>query len=283
MALQAPVHPSGSRPAAFVQRHVKNPSLSYTASAMAKSRIHSLSSKHRFRSLIPKVAESDSVATALPVTGDRMLVMVPPHPLIKHLTSVLRNEQTPPAMFKSAMAELGRLLIYEACRDWLPMISGEIQSPMGVANVEFVDPREPVAIIPILRAGLALAEHAATFLPATKTYHLGMSRDEETLQPSTYLNKIPETFPEGSRALVIDPMLATGGTIVAALDLLTAKGLTPKQIKVISAVAAPPALEKLSRKFPGLLVYTAMIDPVVNDKGFIVPGLGDAGDRCYGT
>ncbi|XP_078179089.1 uracil phosphoribosyltransferase-like [Carex rostrata] len=295
MALQAPLHSSGSRPKAFLQRQTTSSSLrfvsftsstssfSYTASAITKSSLHSLSSKQIIRSTIPKGAEAENVATAMPPSGDRMLVMVPPHPLIKHLTSVLRNEETPPAMFKSAMAELGRFLIYEACRDWLPMIGGEIQSPLGVANVEFVDPREPVAIIPILRAGLALAEHAATLLPATKTYHLGMSRDEETLQPSTYLNKIPEKFPAGSRVLVIDPMLATGGTIVAALDLLKEKGLTPKQIKVISAVSAPPALEKLSRKFPGLHVYTAMIDPVVNEKGFIVPGLGDAGDRCYGN
>ncbi|KAJ6830836.1 putative uracil phosphoribosyltransferase [Iris pallida] len=218
------------------------------------------------------------------VVGDeRMLVMVPPHPLIKHWISVLRNEQTPCAIFKNAMAELGRLLIYEATRDWLPTISGEIQSPMGVATVEFIDPREPVMVIPILRAGLALAEHAPSVLPAIKTYHLGMRRDETTLQPSTYLNNMPDMFPEGSRVLLVDPMLATGGTIVAAIDLLKDRGIENKQIKIISAVAAPPALEKLSKKFPGLRVYTGMIDPVINEKGFIVPGLGDAGDRSFGT
>lgn len=217
------------------------------------------------------------------MSEDRMLVMVPPHPLIKHWISVLRNEQTPCAIFKSAMAELGRLLIYEASRDWLPTISGEIQSPMGVATVEFIDPREPVMIVPILRAGLALAEHASSVLPATKTYHLGMRRDETTLQSSIYLNNLPEKFPEGSRVLVVDPMLATGGTIVKAIDLLKERGLNNKQIKVISAVAAPPALQKLSTKFPGLHVYTGMIDPIVNEHGFIVPGLGDAGDRSFGT
>uniref|UniRef100_A0A6V7QTF9 uracil phosphoribosyltransferase n=1 Tax=Ananas comosus var. bracteatus TaxID=296719 RepID=A0A6V7QTF9_ANACO len=229
-------------------------------------------------------ASSDAVMNAKPMQGERMLVMVPPHPLIKHWISVLRNEQTPVRfLVKSAMAELGRLLIYEASRDWLPTISGEIQSPMGVASVEFIDPRDPVTIIPILRAGLALAEHAASILPATRTYHLGMRRDEETLQPSVYLNNLPEKFPEGSRVLVVDPMLATGGTIVAAVDLLKDRGVGSKQIKVISAVAAPPALQKLGEKFPGLHVYTGMIDPVVNDKGFIVPGMGDAGDRSFGT
>ncbi|KAH9672533.1 Uracil phosphoribosyltransferase [Citrus sinensis] len=202
-----------------------------------------------------------------------------------------------------------------------PTVSGEIQSPMGVASVEFIDPREPVAVIPILRAGLVLVEHASSILPAIKTYHLGISRDEETLQPSIYLNKLPEKFPEGSRIFVVDPMLATGGTVVAALNLVKECGVENKQIKVIrsqlsrrflsisslsgptfasgkirlpcqhgdialsqiSAVAAPPALQKLSENFPGLHVYTGIIDPTVNDKGFIVPGLGDAGDRSFGT
>ncbi|KAL5991720.1 hypothetical protein ACLOJK_012631 [Asimina triloba] len=185
-------------------------------------------------------------------------VFVPPHPLIKHWVSVLRNEQTPCPIFKNAMAELGRLLIYEASRDWLPTVVGEIQSPLGVASVEFIDPREPVAIVPILRAGLALAENAASILPAAKTYHLGKKG---------MLVKLPESFPEGSRVFVIDPMLATGGTIVAALNLLKERGVDNKQIKVISAVAASPALQKLSEKFPGLHVFTGTIDPTVNDKG----------------
>nr|GMC91890.1 uracil phosphoribosyltransferase isoform X1 [Ipomoea batatas]GMD01445.1 uracil phosphoribosyltransferase isoform X1 [Ipomoea batatas] len=210
-------------------------------------------------------------------------VFVPPHPLIKHWVSVLRNEQTPCPVFKSALAELGRLLIYEASRDWLPTITGEIQTPMAIASVEFIDPREPVAIVPILRAGLALAENASSILPATKYYHIGISRNEETLQPAVYLNKLPEKFPDGSRVFVVDPMLATGGTIVAAIDLIKERGVENKQIKVISAVAAPPALQKLSEKFPGLHVYTGIIDSEVNEKGFIIPGLGDAGDRSFGT
>ncbi|PKI43435.1 hypothetical protein CRG98_036192 [Punica granatum] len=217
------------------------------------------------------------------VSEDRMLVFVPPHPLIKHWVSVLRNEQTPCPIFKNAMAELGRLLIYEAARDWLPTITGEIQSPLGVASVEFIDPREPIMVVPILRAGLALAEHASSILPAMKTYHLGISRDEETLQPTVYLNKLPDKFPENSRVFVVDPMLATGGTVVTALNLIKDRGVGSKQIKLISAVACPPALQKLSENFPGLHVYTGTIDPTLNDKGFIIPGLGDAGDRSFGT
>ncbi|KAL6138775.1 hypothetical protein ACLB2K_064054 [Fragaria x ananassa] len=190
------------------------------------------------------------------------------HPLIKHWVSVLRNEQTPCPIFRNVMAELGRLLIYEASRDWLPTVTGEILSPMGVASVEFIDPREPVSVIPILRAGLALMEHASSVLPATKTYHL----DEETLLPTVYLNKLPEKFPEGSRVFLFDPMLATGGTIVAAVDLLKEHGLANKQIKVVSIVMG----------FLMLHVYTGIIDPTVNDKGFIIPGLGDTGDRSFG-
>ncbi|GAB2230154.1 hypothetical protein Droror1_Dr00014411 [Drosera rotundifolia] len=244
---------------------------------------HNQPRRSGFRSLGGVVRCRRSMTEEKPVSDNRMLVFVPPHPLIKHWVSVLRNELTPCPIFKNALSELGRLLIYEASRDWLTTISGEIQTPMAVASVEFIDPREPVAIVPILRAGLALAEYAASILPSTRTYHLGLSRDEETLQPTVYLNKLPEKFPEGSRVFVVDPMLATGGTIVTAINLVKEHGVDNKQIKVISAVAAPPALQKLSEKFPGLHVYTGTIDPTVNEKGFIIPGLGDAGDRSYAT
>ncbi|KAF9591306.1 hypothetical protein IFM89_003618 [Coptis chinensis] len=258
--------------------------LFHTKKKMSQPQLSTTSNGNRCSSSFTvKAAQTTSATEKKTADEDRMLVYVPPHPLIKHWVSVLRNEQTPCPIFKNAMAELGRLLIYEACRDWLPTVTGEIQSPMGVASVEFIDPREPVTIVPILRAGLALVEHASSILPATKTYHLGISRNEETLQPFIYLNKLPEKLPEGSRVLVVDPMLATGGTIVAALDLLGACGVAHKQIKVISAVAAPPALQKLSEKFPGLQVYTGTIDPTVNEKGFIIPGLGDAGDRSFAT
>ncbi|XP_023638489.1 uracil phosphoribosyltransferase, chloroplastic isoform X1 [Capsella rubella] len=215
--------------------------------------------------------------------SNRMLVFVPPHPLIKHWISVLRNDQTPCPIFRNAMAELGRLLMYEAAREWLPTVAGEIMSPLGPASVEFIDPREPIAVVPILRAGLALAEQASSVLPANKVYHLGISRDEETLLPSVYLNKLPDEFPKNSRVFLVDPMVATGGTIIAAMDLLKERGLSVQQIKVICACTAPPALSKLNEKFPGLHVYAGMIDPEVNEKGFIIPGLGDAGDRSFGT
>ncbi|KAG2685891.1 hypothetical protein I3760_10G147300 [Carya illinoinensis] len=252
---------------------------SYSSSSPSLKAISYSNARHR--NILS--ARAHVVTEEKSTSQDRMLVFVPPHPLIKHWVSVLRNVQTPCPIFRNAMAELGRLLLYEASRDWLPTVNGEIQSPMGVASVEFIDPREPMVVVPILRAGLTLAEHASSILPATKTYHLGLSRDEETLQPSVYLNKLPDKFPEGSRVFVIDPMLATGGTIVAALNLLKERGIDNNQIKVISAVTAPPALLKLSENFPGLHVYTGIIDPTVDDKGFIIPGLGDVGGRSFGT
>ncbi|KAK9749304.1 hypothetical protein RND81_02G116500 [Saponaria officinalis] len=166
------------------------------------------------------------------ISDDRMLVFVPPHPLIKHWVSVLRNEETPCPVFKNAMGELGRLLMYEASRDWLPTIQGDIQTPMAVAKVEFIDPREPVMVIPILRAGLALAEHAASILPATKTYHLGLSRDEETLQPTVYLNKLPDKFPEGARILVVDPMLATDISCCSPTSIAKAQREVPRASRI---------------------------------------------------
>ncbi|KAH1265675.1 Uracil phosphoribosyltransferase [Glycine max] len=224
-----------------------------------------------------------------PLSENQMLVYVPPHPLIKHWVSVLRNEQTPCPIFRNAMAELGRLLMYEASRDWLPTVSGEIQSPMGVASVELIDPREPVAVIPILRAGLALAEHASSILPAIKTYHLGYPRNFQKDRKFLWLILCWRQNIAAHQCVVAEPLLVfvisrnASGTIVAAVSLLKERGVGNKQIKVISAVSAPPALQKLSEQFPGLHVYTGIIDPEVNEKGFIIPGLGDAGDRSFGT
>jgi len=134
-----------------------------------------------------------------------------------------------------------------------------------------------------LRAGLVILEQATTVLPHCQTYHLGMVRDEETLQPSTYLNKLPASFSPDDKIIVCDPMLATGGTMLAAMEEITSRGASPSNIRIICIVTAPPALKILSEKYPGSKIYTAMIDAEVNDQGFIVPGLGDAGDRAFGT
>lgn len=213
----------------------------------------------------------------------QLRVYVPPHPLIKHWLAVARDAATPSVLFRSAMTELGRWLTYEAARDWLPTLETTVQSPLDAAPATFIDPEVPVAVVPILRAGLGLLEGAQTLLPLASVYHLGLVRDEETLEPSCYLNKLPEKFSPQTRVLITDPMLATGGSIMATMAELTQRGVDPSLTRIVCVVAAPPALQKLSATYPGLNVYTAAIDETLNSQGYIVPGLGDAGDRTFGT
>eukprot|EP00775_Hariotina_reticulata_P004850 gene4850-5097_t len=210
-------------------------------------------------------------------------VYVPPHPLVKHWLAVARNAATPSPIFRSALAELGRILIYEAVREMLPTVDGVIDTPMGPAEVTCVDPSRPVKVVPILRAGLVLLEQAVTLLPASETYHVGFVRNEETLQASCYLNKLPERIASDDLVLVTDPMLATGGTMMQVLQDIVARGADPANIRVIAIVAAPPALKLMADAYPGLKVYTAIIDSEVSSKGYIIPGLGDAGDRAFGS
>jgi uracil phosphoribosyltransferase len=213
----------------------------------------------------------------------QMRVIVPPHPLIQHWLGVARDVGTPTPLFRTAFKELGRWLTYEAARDWLPTVKTEIQTPLTVTEAEFVDFSLPIALVPILRAGLGLVESAQEVLPTARIYHLGLYRDEETLQPHSYLNKLPEQFEPGSRVLVLEPMLATGGSLDTALEDILKRNVDISQVRVISIVAAHAALQRLSQRYGDLRIFTAIIDEQVNDQGFIVPGLGDAGDRLFGT
>ena len=213
----------------------------------------------------------------------QLRVYVPPHPLIKHWLGVARDANTPSVLFRSAMTELGRWLTYEAVRDWLPTEETMVQTPLAACPVTLINPEVPVAVVPILRAGLALLEGAQTLLPLASIYHLGLVRDEKTLQASCYLNKLPERFNPQTRVLIPEPMLATGGSIMTAMAELQKRGVEPALTRIISVVAAPPALQKLGAAYPGLVIYTATIDEGLNSQGLIVPGLGDAGDRTFGT
>lgn len=140
-----------------------------------------------------------------------MQVYVPPHPLVKHWLAVMRNGDTPPPIFKSAVTELSKILLYEAVRDVLPTMEAQVMTPLGVAaDVEYIDPSKCIALVPVLRAGLAMAEAAQTIVPVSATYHVGYVRDEATLQASAYLNKLPERFDMDSKIVVMDIMLATG-------------------------------------------------------------------------
>jgi uracil phosphoribosyltransferase len=213
----------------------------------------------------------------------QLRVYVPEHPLIKHWLAVARDAQTPPVLFKSAMTELGRWLTYEAVRNWLPTTEETVQTPLTETAATFINPETPLAIVPILRAGLAMLDGAQTLLPLASTYHLGIVRNEETLEANCYLNKLPEQFLPQTRVLIVEPMIATGGTILTAMEQLTKRGIEPSSILIVSAIVAPPALRKLSELYPELNIYTATIDEGLNSKGYIVPGLGDAGDRAFNT
>jgi uracil phosphoribosyltransferase len=213
----------------------------------------------------------------------QLRVYVPPHPLIQHWLAVARDEGTPSVLFRSAMTELGRWLTYEAIRDWMPTVETTVNTPLAPCAATFINPEAPVAIVPILRAGLSLLEGAQSLLPLASIYHIGVVRNEETLEPTLYLNKLPPRFAPDTRVLITEPMLATGGTMTTVMGELIARGVDPAQVRIISVVTSPTALQKLNVAYPGLVIYAAAIDEGLNDLGYIVPGLGDAGDRTFGT
>ncbi len=213
----------------------------------------------------------------------QLRVYVPPHPLIRHWLAVSRDVSTPSALFRTAMAELGRWLTYEAIREWMPTVETQVQTPLAECPATLIDPNVPMVVVPILRAGLGLLDGAQALLPLASIYHLGIVRDEETLQPSFYLNKLPDRLDPQAHILILDPMLATGGTLTAALEQLIQRGAEASLIRVVCVLASAPALQSLSERFPALTIYTATIDEGLNQNGYIVPGLGDAGDRTFGT
>ncbi|MEA5464098.1 uracil phosphoribosyltransferase [Leptothoe sp. PORK10 BA2] len=214
----------------------------------------------------------------------QLRIHVPPHPLIKHWLGVLRDVNTPSAVFRSAMTEMGRWLTYEAIRnDWLLTVDLTIETPLRSCPATFIDPEMPLMVVPILRAGLALMEGVQATLPTASVYHLGFARNEETLEAICYLNKLPEHIPPETRVLISEPMLATGGTIMATMAELVKRGVDPSLVRIVSVVTAPPALQKLAEAYPQLVIYAGIIDEGLDENGFIVPGLGDAGDRTFDT
>lgn len=213
----------------------------------------------------------------------QLRVFVPPHPLVKHWLGVARDANTPSSLFRTAMTELGRWLTYEAAREWLPTFDTTITTPLASCPATFVNPEVPMVIIPILRAGLALMEGAQSVLPLASVYHVGFVRNEETLEATCYLNKLPATLALETRVLISEPMLATGGTMLAAMADLLERGIQPDNVRVVAIVASPIALQKLAEAHPALTIYAAIIDEGLDENGYIVPGLGDAGDRTFGT
>ena len=204
--------------------------------------------------------------------------MIVDHPLIQHKISLLRNKATGTKEFRDLVNEIAMLLCYEATRD-LPTEDVEIETPVSVARTKVLAGRK-LALVPILRAGMGMLDGMLTLIPAAKVGFIGLYRDESTLQPVEYFCKLPSDIEERD-VLVLDPMLATGGSASDAISQIKKHGA--RHIKFICLIAAPEGIEALHTAHPDVDIYIASKDERLNENGYIVPGLGDAGDRIYGT
>jgi uracil phosphoribosyltransferase len=198
-------------------------------------------------------------------------------PLARHKLAVLRDERTPTPEFRQAMKELALIMVAEATRH-MPTRPARIRTPLAETQVEEIS--GPVCLVPVLRAGLGMLDGALALLPKATVGFMGLFRDEETAEPVEYYVNLPRNL-EDYLVLVLDPMLATGGSLSATVAKLKEEGAT--WISCIHAVAAVPGVERLTREYPDVNFFAAAVDPELNDAAFIVPGLGDAGDRLYGT
>jgi len=204
-------------------------------------------------------------------------VYASPHPLVAHKLTKLRDRDTDPKKFRELIREISALIAYEATLD-LATVPTSVQTPL--AEAPGTQLREKIGLVPILRAGLGMVAGVWDLMPTAEVWHIGLYRDERTLKPVEYYNKLP-VEPTVSVCLVLDPMLATGGSAVAAIDILKRWGVI--KIKFVGLIAAPEGIENLSRHHPDVPIHIAAVDSHLNDIGYIVPGLGDAGDRQFGT
>ena len=202
---------------------------------------------------------------------------VSPHPLVREKVTRLRDERTPPAEFRRLVHEIATLVLYEATGD-LALVDQSVRTPLA----EWTGARlkEKVGLIPVLRAGIGMVEAALALMPEAQVWHIGLFRDERTLRPIEYYNKLPSEATVQA-CLVLDPMLATGGSATATVDVLKKWGA--KRIKYVGIIAAPEGVRELSSRHPDVPIHVAALDERLNEKGYIVPGLGDAGDRQFGT
>jgi uracil phosphoribosyltransferase len=205
-------------------------------------------------------------------------VFVCDHPLIQHKLTYIREENTTTKDFRELVDEVATLMAYEITRD-IPLETVQVKTPVSMAECRVISGRM-LGLIPILRAGLGMVDGILKLLPAAKVGHIGLYRDPETLQPVEYYVKLPTDVQE-RLLIVIDPMLATGGSANAAIEALKKRGCS--QIKLMCLIAAPEGVQAVQKAHPDVDIYVAAIDDYLNDHGYIVPGLGDAGDRLFGT
>jgi uracil phosphoribosyltransferase len=199
------------------------------------------------------------------------------HPLVAHKLTRLRDKKTDPKRFRELVREIAALLAYEATQD-LVTIPREVQTPL--ATCTGAELQEKIGLVPILRAGLGMVEGVWDLMPSSEVWHIGLYRDEKTLKPVEYYNKLP-VEPTVSVCLILDPMLATGGSAVATTDVLKRWGV--RKIKFVGVIGAPEGIRKMQQHHPDVPIYLGAIDDHLNERGYIVPGLGDAGDRQFGT
>ena len=204
-------------------------------------------------------------------------LFVSEHPLIHTKMAMLRDEQTGTKEFREIIGEVASLLLYEATRD-LPLKEVQVKTPIATATCKTIDTK--LAMVPILRAGLGMTDGLLNLLPAAKIGHIGLYRDETTLEPVEYYCKLPGDTSERDM-IVVDPMLATGGSAAEGIRIVKEAGC--KTVRLMCLVAAPEGIEMLHKLHPDVVIYTAAVDSHLNDHGYIVPGLGDAGDRIFGT
>ena len=200
------------------------------------------------------------------------------HPLIQHKLSILRDKNTGSKAFRELVSEIAMLMCYEATRD-LPLEDVEVETPLAVAKCRHIAGKK-LAIVPILRAGLGMVDGMVALMPNVKVGHIGLYRDPNTLEPVKYYFKMPPDIQERD-AIIVDPMLATGGSAADAISLIKQRGA--RHIKFIGLIAAPEGLKALHAAHPDVDIYVGALDEKLNDQGYIVPGLGDAGDRIFGT
>ncbi len=206
-------------------------------------------------------------------------VVVFNHPLIKHKIAILRDARTSMKEFRELVEEITTLMTYETLKEGVPTTEIEVKTPLEVCTQQVVKDNA-IAIVPILRAGLGMVNGIHVLFPSARVGHIGMYRDEETLEPNTYYCKLPDGI-EDKLVLVVDPMLATGGSACDALDLLKKRGC--KNIKFMAIIGAPEGVAKVAEAHPDVNIYVSTLDRCLNENGYILPGLGDAGDRLFGT
>ena len=207
-----------------------------------------------------------------------MTPMILDHPLIQHKLSLLRNKNTGSKEFRELVGEISMLMCYEATRD-LPLKEIEVETPVAIAKTKIIAGRK-LAFVPILRAGLGMVEGVLNLIPGAKVGHIGLYRDPDTFEPVEYYCKLPVDAQE-RELIVLDPMLATGGSASDAITLIKKRGCS--NIKLVNIIASPEGIETVRKAHPDVDVYVAAVDEGLNDHAYIVPGLGDAGDRLFGT